>query len=111
MAVTAAEVANPTQAFQRLGARVTLLESEDRLLLRDDQDLAGELLNEFILARRKGLRLHEIGLSIHVYPTLGMAAQRATDDWFSEIAAKPFLKSVISIFRRQSDDFCYCANP
>lgn len=61
---------------------------------------AGELLNEFILARRKGLRLHEIGLSVHVYPTLGMAVQRATDDWFSEVAAKPLLKSLIRLVRR-----------
>lgn len=61
---------------------------------------AGELLNEFILARRKGLRLHEIGLTAHVYPTLGMAVQRATDDWFSEMAAKPFLRSLIRLFKR-----------
>jgi len=61
---------------------------------------AGELLNEFILARRKGLRLHEIGLTVHVYPTLGMAVQRATDDWFSEMAAKPLLRSLIRLFRR-----------
>lgn len=58
---------------------------------------AGELINEFILARRKGLRLHEIGLTVHVYPTLGMAVQRATDDWFSELAEKPFLKSLIRL--------------
>ncbi len=61
---------------------------------------AGELLTEFTLARRRGLRLHEIGLAVHVYPTLGMAAQRATDDWFSELADKPLVKKVIKIFRR-----------
>ena len=61
---------------------------------------AGELLTEFTLARRRGLRLHEIGLTVHVYPTLGMAAQRATDDWFSEIVDKPLLKPIIKILRR-----------
>lgn len=61
---------------------------------------AGELINEFILARRKGLRLHEIGLTVHVYPTLGMAVQRVTDDWFSDMAEKPFLKALIRIARR-----------
>lgn len=61
---------------------------------------AGELLTEFTLARRRGLRLHEIGLTVHVYPTLGMAAQRATDDWFSELADKPLLKTIIKLFRR-----------
>ena len=61
---------------------------------------AGELLNEFILARRKGFRLHEIGLTVHVYPSLGMAVQRATDDWFSEMAAKPLIRSLIRLFKR-----------
>jgi len=61
---------------------------------------AGELLTEFTLARRRGLRLHEIGLTVHVYPTLGMAAQRATDDWFSEMADKPLVKKLIKMIRR-----------
>lgn len=60
----------------------------------------GELINEFTLARRKGLRLHEIGLTVHVYPTLGMAVQRATDEWFSGIADKPLLKLIIKLTRR-----------
>lgn len=60
---------------------------------------AGELINEFTLARRKGLRLHEIGLTVHVYPTLGMAVQRATDDWFSEMAEKPLFKTLTRIVR------------
>ena len=61
---------------------------------------AGELINEFTLARRKGLRLHEVGLTVHVYPTLGMAVQRVTDDWFSDMAEKPILKALIRIARR-----------
>jgi len=63
---------------------------------------AGELLNEFILARRKGLRLYEIGLTVHVYPTLGMAVQRATDDWFAEMAEMPLVKVLIRLARRLS---------
>ncbi len=61
---------------------------------------AGELINEFILARRKGIRLYDIGTTVHVYPTLGMAAQRATDDWFSEIGEKPLLKLLMKLARR-----------
>ncbi|MGM0651399.1 MAG: hypothetical protein ACQES4_01265, partial [Bacillota bacterium] len=61
---------------------------------------AGELLGELTLARRRGLRLYDIGLTVHVYPTLGMAAQRVIDDWFSEQADKPLFKKVIRIFRR-----------
>ncbi len=61
---------------------------------------AGELINEFVLARRKGLRLQDIGLTVHVYPTLGMAVQRATDDWFAEMVDKPLLKFLIKAARR-----------
>lgn len=61
---------------------------------------AGELINEFVLAYRKKMRLHEIGLTIHVYPTLGMALQRATDQWFSDWAEKPWAKFLFNIFRR-----------
>ncbi len=61
---------------------------------------AGELINEFVLARRKGLRIHDIGLTAHVYPTLGLALQRATDNWFSEWADKPWAKFMIRTLRR-----------
>ena len=61
---------------------------------------AGELINEFVLARRKGLRLHDIGLTAHVYPTLGLALQRATDNWFSEWAEKPWARFLIGALRR-----------
>ncbi len=60
---------------------------------------AGELMNEFVLAYRKKMRLSEIGLTIHVYPTLGMALQRATDQWFSDWAEKPWAKLLFKIFR------------
>ena len=61
---------------------------------------AGELINEFVLARRKGLRIHDIGLTAHVYPTLGLALQRATDNWFAEWAAKPWARFLVRALRR-----------
>ena len=62
---------------------------------------AGELINEFVLARRKRLRIYDIGLTAHVYPTLGLAAQRATDDWFAQLAAKPWARFLIRTLRRR----------
>jgi len=62
---------------------------------------AGELINEFVLARRKGLRIYDIGLTAHVYPTLGLAAQRATDDWFAQVAARPWARFLIRTLRRR----------
>ena len=61
---------------------------------------AGELINEFVLARRKGLRLQDIGLTVHVYPTLGMAVQRATDDWFAEMVDKPMIRFLLNTARK-----------
>ncbi|MBS4021523.1 MAG: NAD(P)/FAD-dependent oxidoreductase [Dethiobacter sp.] len=61
---------------------------------------AGELINEFVLARRKGLRLHDIGLTSHTYPTLSLAGQRASDEWFAGWVDRPWAKFIIRMLRR-----------
>jgi pyruvate/2-oxoglutarate dehydrogenase complex dihydrolipoamide dehydrogenase (E3) component len=61
---------------------------------------AGELINEFTLARRKGSRIFDVGLTVHVYPTLGLAGQRATDQWFSEWSELPWAQFLIRMMRR-----------
>jgi pyruvate/2-oxoglutarate dehydrogenase complex dihydrolipoamide dehydrogenase (E3) component len=61
---------------------------------------AGELINEFVLARRKGIRIYDIGLTVHVYPTLGLAGQRATDQWFSEWSEHPWARFLMGRLRR-----------
>ncbi len=60
---------------------------------------AGELINEFVLARKKSARIYDIGLTTHIYPTLGMALQRATDQWFAEMAAKTWTRRLIKLTR------------
>lgn len=40
---------------------------------------AGELVHEFVLAMRHGLKLPDLSDSIHVYPTLAQADRRAAD--------------------------------
>jgi pyruvate/2-oxoglutarate dehydrogenase complex dihydrolipoamide dehydrogenase (E3) component len=59
---------------------------------------AGELINELILARRKKIGMFELGQTIHVYPTLGLAVQRATDEWFAELAGRPLVVNLIKLF-------------
>ena len=59
---------------------------------------AGELINELILARRKRIGMFALGQTIHVYPTLGLAVQRATDEWFAELAGRPFIVGLIKLF-------------
>jgi len=58
---------------------------------------AGELINEFVLAKRKKLRIYDIGLTSHVYPTLGLALQRATDEWFADWGSKPMIKWLLKL--------------
>jgi len=58
---------------------------------------AGELINEFVLAKRKKLKIYDIGLTSHVYPTLGIALQRATDEWFADWGSKPMIKWLIKL--------------
>ncbi len=60
---------------------------------------AAELLNELVLARRKSLRIPDIGLTSHVYPSLGIAVQRATDEWFTDIANIGIIRMIINFFR------------
>ena len=60
---------------------------------------AGELINEFVLARKKSIRIYDIGLTPHVYPTLGMALQRATDQWFAELAGRNWIRRLIKLVR------------
>ncbi len=62
---------------------------------------AGELLNEIVMAKRKNIRLYDIGLTIHVYPTLGMAIQRATDEWFAELVQNKLIRILIHIIRKK----------
>ena len=61
---------------------------------------AGELINEFVLARRKRMRVYDIGLTVHVYPTLGLAGQRATDQWFAEWSEQPWVRFLMGLVRR-----------
>jgi len=58
---------------------------------------SGELINEFVLARKKSARIYDIGLTSHVYPTLGMALQRATDEWFAEIVRRGWIRKILKI--------------
>jgi pyruvate/2-oxoglutarate dehydrogenase complex dihydrolipoamide dehydrogenase (E3) component len=59
---------------------------------------AGELINELVLARYKKIGVFALGQSIHVYPTLGLAVQRATDEWFAELAGRPLVTGLAKLF-------------
>jgi dihydrolipoamide dehydrogenase len=58
---------------------------------------SGELINEFVLARKKSARIYDIGLTAHVYPTLGLSLQRATDQWFAGLVKRNFIQRLLRI--------------
>jgi len=62
---------------------------------------SGELINEFVLARRKSLRIYDIGLTAHVYPTLGLSLQRATDQWFAGLVSRNWIKRLLRFITRR----------
>jgi pyruvate/2-oxoglutarate dehydrogenase complex dihydrolipoamide dehydrogenase (E3) component len=62
---------------------------------------SGELINEFVLARKKSARIYDIGLTAHVYPTLGLSLQRATDKWFSGLVSRNWIQRLLRIITRR----------
>lgn len=43
---------------------------------------AGELVHEYVLAMKKGVKVSDISRTIHVYPTLSMGIKRAADEYY-----------------------------
>jgi pyruvate/2-oxoglutarate dehydrogenase complex dihydrolipoamide dehydrogenase (E3) component len=62
---------------------------------------AGELLNELVLAHRHRVRVPDLALTVHIYPTLSLAIQRAADDWWADWGQSPWLGRLFRIFTRR----------
>ena len=62
---------------------------------------AGEVLNELVYAARKRGSVADLAFTIHVYPTLGLAVQRAADQWFEELMEKPLIGSLMRRITRR----------
>ena len=61
---------------------------------------AGELIHEFILAMRHGLSVRALADTIHVYPTLSMANQRAAQRYYQDWADQPLLRNGLRLMLR-----------
>lgn len=55
---------------------------------------AGELIAEYALAMRHGLRLHQLAGTIHAYPTMMLGARRAADQFLFR-SLRPWMASVM----------------
>lgn len=60
---------------------------------------AGELISEYAVAMRNGLSLRKISDTIHPYPTYGLGARRAADQWYVQKQSPTLVKILKAIFR------------
>jgi pyruvate/2-oxoglutarate dehydrogenase complex dihydrolipoamide dehydrogenase (E3) component len=59
---------------------------------------AGELIHEFVLAMRHGISVRALADTIHVYPTLSMANQRAAQRYYQALAEQPLTQSALRFY-------------
>lgn len=60
---------------------------------------AGEMISEYALAMRNGLTLRNIADTIHPYPSYGLGARRAADQWYIKNQSVFVVKLLKFIFR------------
>lgn len=68
---------------------------------------AGELISEYALAMKNGINLRNIADTIHPYPTYGLGARRAADQWYIKNQSEWQVKLLKKIFgyRGEVPDF------
>lgn len=55
---------------------------------------SGEMINEWALAIQKKVRLHEIMLLQHSFPTMGFLSKRVAETWMMNRMRSPFIKNL-----------------
>jgi pyruvate/2-oxoglutarate dehydrogenase complex dihydrolipoamide dehydrogenase (E3) component len=65
---------------------------------------AGDLMNQVILGQKKGASLFDLALTVNIYPTLGLAIQRAADHWVGDYTATPWRSWLIRLFTRRAGE-------
>lgn len=59
---------------------------------------AGELICEYAVAMKNGVSLSNVADTIHPYPTYGLGARRAADQWYINLLSEWQIKLVKTIF-------------
>jgi pyruvate/2-oxoglutarate dehydrogenase complex dihydrolipoamide dehydrogenase (E3) component len=60
---------------------------------------AGEMIGEWALAMKNGLKLKQVADTIHPYPTYVLGNRRAADQWYTKQLASPLLGLLAKVFR------------
>ncbi len=64
---------------------------------------AGELISEYAVAMKNGVTLRNIADTIHPYPSWGLGARRAADQWYIKNQSEASVKWMKRIFGYQGD--------
>lgn len=61
---------------------------------------SGEMINEWALAIQNNLRLHQIMMQAHSFPTMGFMSKRIGEIWMMSIFANPTIKKICQFMFR-----------
>jgi pyruvate/2-oxoglutarate dehydrogenase complex dihydrolipoamide dehydrogenase (E3) component len=64
---------------------------------------AGEIINEYALAMKNGIKLSQISDTIHAYPTMLLGARRAADQYYVRLQKKWMSRLIRFIFRYKGE--------
>ncbi|PWN07213.1 dihydrolipoyl dehydrogenase family protein [Rhodohalobacter mucosus] len=64
---------------------------------------AGEMISQYALAMRNGVSLREFADTIHPYPSYGLGARRAADQWYIKNQSESLVKWIKRIFRYRGE--------
>ncbi|SHJ82441.1 Pyruvate/2-oxoglutarate dehydrogenase complex, dihydrolipoamide dehydrogenase (E3) component [Malonomonas rubra DSM 5091] len=63
-------------------------------------EAAGEIIHEYILAMHKKIRLHDIMLMQHSFPTVALLNKRVAEIWMMKKMSNPWLQRIVTILFR-----------
>ncbi len=64
---------------------------------------AGEIISEYALAMKNGVSLRDFADTIHPYPSYGLGARRAADQWYIRNQSETLVKWIKRIFRYRGE--------
>lgn len=64
---------------------------------------AGEMISQYALAMRNGVSMRDFADTIHPYPSYGLGARRAADQWYIKNQSASLVKWIKRIFRYRGE--------
>lgn len=64
---------------------------------------AGEMISQYALAMKNGVSLRDFADTIHPYPSYGLGARRAADQWYIKNQSETLVKWIQRVFRYRGE--------